>query len=679
MKTRRFMVVMLLLMSIIITTLTGVQSVNAEESDASNVGYNIEVVVDASGSMKYTDEENNRYTAIDIFLQTLRENGNNAGAIVFTTEIQVDTGLSEMTDKNAKENLSKQIKEYAPKSGDTNIGLALQTAVDNLEACNNDSDNIILLLSDGNTDTGSADGDETALGIENDAIERCIADEIKVYGICLNNNGQANLDEFENISNSTGGAFLEVKSSENLVAALKDFYGQIFNTRFISDKKTITNGVATKSIEVPSYGVEEFNITIDNASKLSNVTITKPNGVDMSANEFGGVSSVIGDYYFIKITDPDAGLWVVTVKGQNNTEITFDFVFNTNNKVELETSSEDNSFSLNESVDFSAGFYANGEKLVGNDYYENYTGTLVVNFADSGNENLQYYPMESDGENGFKGSLTYDEEGTYEVYAVLTCGEFESLSDPIIFSVGNALPSFAGGDDIVPVKITKLFNSSETVDIGQYFTDKEDQNLTLDILASSYGEDEIEGPNGNEITLNKLEDGKITVQAVDSAGGTVQGVIQFEVTDLSWIIIAFIVAILLIIIIIVAIKVRNAKITFFAGYLNIFSASQVDDSMSRPATNFSGKYPLDNFGLLNHQFDKDMYFKVLPDKSVPGHGSHKLRLVSPKIFYYQSPSGEAAVKTLDMVTGMVYDIRSTSQEDPMGINDTISISLEESY
>ena len=102
-----------------------------------NTNYNIEVVVDASGSLNKSDPENNRYTAIDIFLQSLREKGNNVGTVVFTSEIEADTGLSEMGSKNSKEKLSKQIKEYVPDRGDTNIGLALQTAIDNLKAVDN--------------------------------------------------------------------------------------------------------------------------------------------------------------------------------------------------------------------------------------------------------------------------------------------------------------------------------------------------------------------------------------------------------------------------------------------------------------------------------------------------------------------------------------------------------------
>lgn len=679
MKHNKLLAVMLLVMTLIITSFTGVQPVMAEENGNNDTHYNIEVVVDASGSLKKTDPEDNRYTAIDIFLQTLRENGNNVGSVVFTSKIEEDTGLSSMDSKNPKEKLSNQIKSYVPDKGDTNIGLALQTAVDALASSDNESEKIILLLSDGNTDMGSPEADAKSLEIENKAVEQCVADGIKVYGICLNSNGTANLQEFKDITSPTSGAFLEVKSSENLVAALKDFYGQIFKTKFISDTKTIKDGVASKSIEVPSYGAEELNITINNASQLSGVTITKPNGVDMSKNEFGGISSLIGDYYFVKITDPDAGLWVVTVKGKEGTEITFDFVFNADNSVGLETVSEENSFSLNEDVEFSAGFYSAGAKLIGKKYYEYYTGTLVVNFANSENENRQYYPMEADGENGFKASLAYDKEGTYEVYAVLTCGEFESLSAPITISIGNTLPVFSAGDEVVTVKITKLFNREETIDIGQYFSDKEDQNLSLSILASSYEDSDIEGPEGNEITLKKLVDGKMTVQAEDVSGGTVKGVIQIEVKNLTWIIL-FVGGILLLVIVgIVLFSIIKAKKRFFAGYLNVFSASQVDDSNSRPASSFTGKYALSNFCLMNHQFDNGMYFKVLPDKSVPGDGSHKLQLVSSKTFYYLSPSGETATKSLEMVTGMTYDIRSTSQEDSTGYNDTISISLEESY
>lgn len=84
-----------------------------------------------------------------------------------------------MNSKNAKEKLSNQIQSYVPDKGDTNIGLALQTAVDALNSGDNGSEKIILLLSDGNTDMGSPEADEKSLGVERKAVEQCVADGTK--------------------------------------------------------------------------------------------------------------------------------------------------------------------------------------------------------------------------------------------------------------------------------------------------------------------------------------------------------------------------------------------------------------------------------------------------------------------------------------------------------------------
>lgn len=72
MKHNKLLAVMLLVMTLIITSFTGVQPVMAEENGNNDTHYNIEVVVDASGSLKRTDPEDNRYISTCIFLQTLR-------------------------------------------------------------------------------------------------------------------------------------------------------------------------------------------------------------------------------------------------------------------------------------------------------------------------------------------------------------------------------------------------------------------------------------------------------------------------------------------------------------------------------------------------------------------------------------------------------------------------------
>lgn len=67
MKHNKLFAVMLFALVLIITSFAGGQSVMAEETKDGDTHYNIEIVVDASGSLQITDPEDNRYTAIDIF------------------------------------------------------------------------------------------------------------------------------------------------------------------------------------------------------------------------------------------------------------------------------------------------------------------------------------------------------------------------------------------------------------------------------------------------------------------------------------------------------------------------------------------------------------------------------------------------------------------------------------
>lgn len=676
MKTRKCWTALMLILSLFVMPLVSGINVKAEETENKSINYNIELVVDASGSLTRSDAEGNRYTALDIFLQTLREKGHNAGAVVFTEKIDMDTGLSEMNSKQAKDTLSSQIKSIKVSTGDTNIGLALDAAVKRLENTNNDSDNIILLVSDGNTDLGSAAKNEESIALENKAIQSCITGDIKVYGICLNHDNSADLNEFKNICSKTNGAFLEVKSSANLVAALKDFYAQIFNTKFISDTKVIgADGTVTKSIEIPAYGVEELNITISNANKISEITLTKSNGVEVSGNEFAGISSKIDDYYFVKISDPEAGTWSVTVKGDSGTEIVFDYVFNTDNRVGISVNSNTSTFSVNENIEVNVGFYDDGSKLVGNDYYKGYSGTLIVNLADMNSENAQYYPMENNGEQGFKYSLTYAEEGIYEAYAVLSCGEFESASDTIRINIGNEDPEFNnGGEEFITVKVKKLFNNTAEIDVAEYFTDKEDSGLSYSLVASDYSNDAI-ALEGSTVLLSDLVDGTFTIQAEDSNGGAARGEFRVEVKNYLFLVIAAVIALLVIIISIFIILWIKAKNRFFDGYVNVFSNSVVDDSASKPVASFKGKLYLAEFGLQGHQFANDMHFVVLKDSTVKGNGSHRIQLNSSRPFYYQRPGGEQKVTSLEMNINMSYDIRSHSIEN-YDVNDDICISLD---
>lgn len=673
MKKIKILLVSLTLLLILVVTPF---SVYGKETKNKKNYYNIELVVDASGSLKRTDREKNRFIAIDIFLQTLRDSGNYAGAVVFTEDIQVDTGLSEMKNKTEKDKLSKEISKIEADKGDTNIGMALDTAVKRLNAMDNGLDNVILLISDGNSDLKPESALQNSLRQKDGAIQNCITNNIPVYGICLNSNGGADINEFIEMTQKTNGDFLEVKSSSGLVNALRDFYAQIFKTTAREDNvKTDQNGYLKKPIAVPSYGIAELNITINNASKINNLSITKPDGIKLSETEVNGVSSKIGDYCFIKLSKPMGGTWILELHGEKNTDINFSYVYNSDYKAELTSASSENSFSIGEDVKLFACFKENGKKITGTDNYKDYSATLVLNFADEDNENTQYYSMKPDGDNGFKTNLSYDQVGNYKVHAVFNCGDFEVISNEIIFSVGNSTPSFKEEK----IKIRKIFNNSKAIDLREYFKDIEDKKLKYTLVASSYDGEDIE-INGNELLLNNLTDGSITVKAVDSAGASVTGVLEVSVQNLLFIIFIVLAILVILIVLLIAKKKKDDIDRVFEGTLSVYSASpDVDDYKSIPVQNFKGKVFLRDFCLEGTNFSKEAYFKVIKDNSsrdLPkGNFSHKLRFVSPREFYYSDASGERKIKELELQMNMEYVIRSHSEQDYDAVDDSITINL----
>lgn len=127
--------------------------------------FNVALVLDGSGSLvsnsNGTDNDGLRYEAIQLFLALLSDQGNEVSAIVFDDDSEnylLNTDVEQVSGKEEKLDLSQKIKD-AGTGGDTDIGSALLTAVERLEAVNNDNESIIILFSDGRTDLG---GDEKA-------------------------------------------------------------------------------------------------------------------------------------------------------------------------------------------------------------------------------------------------------------------------------------------------------------------------------------------------------------------------------------------------------------------------------------------------------------------------------------------------------------------------------------
>ena len=92
----------------------------AAESSGSN-RFNVEIVLDASGSMQKTDPSGYRYEAIRLFANLLAERGNVLGGLVFSTGIDARQSPAEVTDQTGKNAVIDQLESVPPTGGWTNI------------------------------------------------------------------------------------------------------------------------------------------------------------------------------------------------------------------------------------------------------------------------------------------------------------------------------------------------------------------------------------------------------------------------------------------------------------------------------------------------------------------------------------------------------------------------------
>lgn len=123
----------------------------AEENKANK--YNVVFVVDESGSMLTTDKNQLRYDSLDLFLGLMSQQGNYAGTVSFDDKILHSEKLTAVNGSEGKSALSAVIRENTAKQGDTDIGGALECAVNMLdEDADVDLPSAIILLTDGNTD-----------------------------------------------------------------------------------------------------------------------------------------------------------------------------------------------------------------------------------------------------------------------------------------------------------------------------------------------------------------------------------------------------------------------------------------------------------------------------------------------------------------------------------------------
>ena len=571
----------------------------ADAVDTSSVErLNVMLVIDGSGSLPMeNDKKGLRYEAIDLFLALLTNEGNNVGAVVFNDGIMLNTDITRISGKAAKMELSKKIRDVGAK-GDTNIGLALMTAVDAAVAKSNENDmnSVILFFSDGRTDVpGGQKAMEESLKMKEDATIKAQENRIPVYSICLNASKAADPEELKTISEQTSGSFVAVKKAEDLTPAFEVFYSLIFPDT--SNKLTQTvfpeSGELYADIAIPTYGAEEVNVILD-MTNVKDVEVDAPSG-SLSDEQIKDTTMSGGYYDVIKLVNPDSGMWQVDLEGKPGTEVTINVLYNIDSVVRLSTAENTTDYSVGESATMCANLVRGGQVITDPALAQEYVAKLHLKNLSTGAEKT--VDMIPDASSTFTYELKGEDYCSWSATVELIYSNLSLPSQEMAVNFRNTAPIANPDYEESKVTVTPISGKSCHVNLADYFPDGQDSSLSYSVVSSQLVQDTIEvDEKSGEVLVNttKSKLGNVVFQAKDSQGAAAEMTIYFKVVDLRGVIFGGGGLIILAGIIMLCILLYSVLNRPWKG---MFTVTTLDGSMDRTHGSFRGKVPLKKLGI----------------------------------------------------------------------------------
>ena len=576
-------------------------NVHAAAANKTSNRFNVVFVLDSSGSMQSTDPEQLRFAAVSLFMGLLAEKGNYLGGVVFSDDILVEQPLTEITSIHDKKRVLSEF-EKAEVYGWTNTGAALQRAEAILaEKGGEGLPEIILYLTDGNTEMLGEEATQLSLDQKAEAIQTARERGIQIYSVCLNadsaGDGKTNPQEMQQIAQATGGGFEEVKNSDDLAAVFKRFYEMIYSAASseIGGGAFDANGDFTCEFTVPAAGVEEVNIISSAGNDLFGLEMTQPSGTKLGTDACEQLTMHAGKYSITKMTDPEGGKWTLHAEGTPGAPIDISMIFNTSLSVSAEIVSPKEEYQLGDTVQIRTHILTDGTETTDPEVLHDYAVNVSVT-----NEKGTVTPLEVYAENGeFLADFPISDYGTYTVRVSAEGNGIWAGAEPLTFYAGNTPPVYTGKELTATGYIWPLFDLDCSVDLAGAASDKEDSELTYSVVSSSFLDDSytLDG------TVLKMLDfdismGSFTIRATDSMGASCEFEVYMKSHNMgTWFAVLTGIGIFLFLLI-TGIRFYQIKLRYFHGRFRVIAFSEehgdLEEKEQKP---IRGRYRLSAFGL----------------------------------------------------------------------------------
>lgn len=564
-------------------------SITAFAVDTPNANrMNVVFVMDESGSMAKTDGSSLRYDAMDLFLGLATESGNYMGAVAFDEDVILQRDITAIEGLNDKTALSQEVRRVGSR-GDTNIGKAIETAVQMLQDSGNPSlPSAVILLSDGNTDLGGNDDrlQESYASREN-AINIARANGYKIYSVCLNTNGDADPAELQEISSATGGTSVEVRSADDLKEVFSQFYSIIYSTETIvlGDMVIPESGEGEIPFNIPRIGVEEANIIISTLNPNTRYMLYQPSGIAYTEAELNAMKITAQTFSVLKIQNPEAGEWKLIVKGIPGDSIKIDMIYNSDLTIAQNFNSGNPVFADSDVV-IGAQISNMGTVITDMAIYQDYPIHVVITDVSSGTAD-DYEMAVNNQQAEYIFHLAQGAE--YDVYSYCQIDNLTVTSETARLSAGGSLPVASEN----PIEITRTipFTKADYLfDLSSVFSDSEDASLSYSITQSDFDSSvvSVEGENLN-IKIKEIgKGGELFVTASNSSGGSVEVRVILKTINMLPVLLAILAAVAALVLVIVLLVARKKGSVPINGRIQIIPYNE-DGVIGNPNTFEGGR------------------------------------------------------------------------------------------
>lgn len=526
-------------------------------------GVDAAIVIDVSGSMKQTDPERVSIDAAKLFIDMMETSGSRAGLVPFSDELGEVLEITEIESASDKEAVKAHIDELAYTNGDTDIGMAVKEGFRLLsESSNNGNQKALLFFTDGNIDLGTKRirTDEDSLQDVRDAVAAAKEENMPIYTIGLNANGNVDKQLLADMATQTGGRSYIVDSADDLPTIFNEIFADFINSNIVQLGEYETDGVNFTEIplNIPNGSVMEANIIMLTTKNLTAIEMVDPDGQTLTVDGQKLILSQSNHYNMVKMVMPKAGDWTLKIKSSEACKVHVNLIFNYKVSLKGEASFVSLADGTN-GITAKGIFEKEGQVLSEEALYEQFTGTAIVTAPD-GTE--QTYPMTQNG-CSFEAEIPAEATGTYKVVLRVDSDTMYRESDVIELSMDNHAPTVGNVPPSIELSGFASILVKEEMDLSDWFADADGDVLTYE-AESKQGYFNQDLNDDGVLTLKPAKNGDdvLTVRATDPSGMSVTAEVPVVVSCTIMGILPFLlipIIIILIIIVLLNVKKKNAE------------------------------------------------------------------------------------------------------------------------